>query len=740
MSVLQEQIAKAIAKQDGFDIPAAVDAARNKTPAALATDRQKSDRLDFIATHERPIGESPVEVLERIIGGNEIQDVNYLARGARVAQAICRITIVDEVGRNLGRGTGFLVAPNVLITNNHVLPRLGVAARSFAEFEYELDILGSPVRPRRFLLRAEELFYTSLKLDFAVVAVERLASEDRIPLERYGFLPLIGVAGKALDGEWLTVIQHPGGQRKQLCVRENKLIKRTQDVLWYSTDTLGGSSGSPVFNNEWFVVALHHSGIPEMKDGRVQTVDGRDFDPARDGEDNIKWIANEGIRVSRIVQDLQQALPNHPLLQPMLRATPDYSRLQLLSQPLSARHELAPIAANNPRSRNMDSDTRLLTFTLAIAPDGSTSLVGTGPTQAAEAFIEAAKKRNGAEGAAYDIPFDSDYSKRKGYNPDFLNRSGNGANDAGQKKKGHSSAANGKYSVQLPELSAALKAVAAPLLEEPKEHELKYHNYSLVMHQHRRLAIYTAANVDFSGRFDLRRPKDVWRTDPRIPGEAQIGEFYYRANQFDRGHLTRREDLEYGGTYKRALVSAADTCHFTNCTPQHSRFNQNKQLWQGIERHVLEDAIEAEQFRAVVFTGPVLDEDDPVWDRFPKIKYPVRFWKVVAAVNAKEKLFATAYILDQSEVIARFGIEAAPEVPFEPFKTFQVRVDEIERLTGLTFLCGGTGADRLSKYDPLQDKKIRPKKIVGGLESSAAGLWAPEGYLPIDNLDSIVTE
>src|SRR6185369_6114461 len=97
--------------------------------------------------------------------------------------------------------------------------------------------------------------------------------------------------GKVTIGEWLTIIQHPNGEQKQVCVRENRMIERTDDVVWYSADTLGGSSGSPVFNNDWYVVALHHSGVPEMVGNRIQTVDGHDWDPNRDSEEKVKWIA-----------------------------------------------------------------------------------------------------------------------------------------------------------------------------------------------------------------------------------------------------------------------------------------------------------------------------------------------------------------------------------------------------------------------------------------------------------------
>jgi hypothetical protein len=60
--------------------------------------------------------------------------------------------------------------------------------------------------------------------------------------------------------------------------------------------------------------------------------------------------------------------------------------------------------------------------------------------------------------------------------------------------------------------------------------------------------------------------------------------------------------------------------------------------------------------------------------------YPVQYWKIAAALNSAGELFATAYLASQADVIARLGIEA--DVPFSPFKLFQVKVSEIERLTG----------------------------------------------------------
>jgi len=252
------------------------------------------------------------------------------------------------------------------------------------------------------------------------------------------------------------------------------------------------------------------------------------------------------------------------------------------------------------------------------------------------------------------------------------------------------------------------------------------------MHATRRFALYSAANIRFDQRFDMNRPPDVWRRDPRLLDKYQIQNFYYASNQFDRGHLTRREDLEYGSTTKIALGSAADTCHWTNCTPQHARFNQNKEIWQGIERHVLESTILENNVSAQVITGPVLDEGDP---KYKDIQYPLQYWKIVAAVDGEGSLFATAYIASQEEVIAQYGIEAVDL--FGPYKTFQVRIAEIERLTGLSFLAGAGKGDSLRKCDPLAKKSPRHRSSSGASESALVSRGS--GYYEIQDLEEIVT-
>ena len=725
---LPEQIEKARARSRDFDLRALAATGSRIRPVELSTPGQLDKRRRFLRESLGNVAEAQ-RVLERIIVGNELQDANYLARGARAAKAVARIKVVNPAGRHVGYGTGFLIAPGVLLTNNHVLPSAAVAAQSMAEFRFELDVEGQAQAGIPFRMRPDLLFHTASSLDFTVVAVYEAAEDGTATLSDFGHLPFVASLGKVSEGEWLTIVQHPGGERKQVCVRENRLLKISEDVLWYSTDTLGGSSGSPVHNNDWYVVALHHSGVPETDaDGRILTVDGRVFDETVDDEQSIKWIANEGIRVSRIIDELSSSLPRHPLLQPVFGATPQSARLrvpQAITGSDAVTRRLQPIIpalTETPISNTMPLPIeRFVSVRLGVGADGRVRVVSSAAVDTA-ALSETTGSGTDSDGtSAIEAPFDPDYSRRKGFDEAFLG--------------------TGALRVLLPELSLGLLQHAARHIADEKQHLLAYLNYSVVMHAQRRLAIYTAANLDFDNRYKLSRTTDTWRTDPRIRAEHQISDFYYRANKFDRGHLTRREDLEFGPTRGDALASAGDTCHYTNCVPQHERFNRNKQTWHGIELHILENAVKEDMFRAQVFTGPVLAEDDPVWQRFPTIQYPVRFWKVVAAVNASNQLFATAFLLDQSEAIDQYGIEVVKETPIGPFKNYQVTIAEIERETGLTFWSAGSAGDGsrtpLAAADPLarlpraaQRERIRREEALGIAS-------VPAGYRYIDSLDAI---
>ncbi|OLV19786.1 endonuclease [Deinococcus marmoris] len=246
---------------------------------------------------ERWPGKTRIQA-ERVLGANDLVGVAYLDLARSASRAVGRVVLKDARGRTVGFGTGWLCSPRAILTNHHVLEDAAIANLAVIEFNYELLPDGALATPVTLPLDPDTLFVTSEGLDYSLVAVRGETSA-------YGWLPLIASADKTVLGEALSIVQHPGGETKQIALRENRLIDLLPDYLHYETDTAPGSSGSPVFNDAWEVVALHHSGVPRTDaQGRTLRRDGQPLQPG-DPDSAIDWIANEGVRVSRILNDLR---------------------------------------------------------------------------------------------------------------------------------------------------------------------------------------------------------------------------------------------------------------------------------------------------------------------------------------------------------------------------------------------------------------------------------------------------
>jgi endonuclease G, mitochondrial len=276
----------------------------------LGFDLETGDRIlrgDYASEVSAAPGAAPpvsVNTLERILGNNDLMGIDFLDMGLCVARCVGRIRIRDARRRIVGFGTGFMVSPRLMLTNNHVLPDNQTAQCSQIEFNYQESVLGRPMRSAVFDLEPGVFFVTDKHLDHSVVAVQTQDSAGTL-LSSFGWTGLIEQTGKIILGEYLNIIQHPNGEFKQLALRDNHLVDLLDDFLHYETDTSPGSSGSPVFNDQWEVVALHHSGVPKKDEsGRILAINGNPW--TRDmGEQRIAWIANEGARVSRISAHLK---------------------------------------------------------------------------------------------------------------------------------------------------------------------------------------------------------------------------------------------------------------------------------------------------------------------------------------------------------------------------------------------------------------------------------------------------
>ncbi|MFM6550538.1 MAG: trypsin-like peptidase domain-containing protein [Microcystis panniformis] len=88
-----------------------------------------------------------------------------------VARAICRVHLRSASGQTLGFGTGFLIAPGVLMTNHHVISGEADARSAFAEFDYELDVDGNKKDLVEFEILTNPAPIALERLDFCLVAV-----------------------------------------------------------------------------------------------------------------------------------------------------------------------------------------------------------------------------------------------------------------------------------------------------------------------------------------------------------------------------------------------------------------------------------------------------------------------------------------------------------------------------------------------------------------------------------------
>jgi Trypsin-like peptidase domain len=208
--------------------------------------------------------------------------IKTLAKLAEVSSAVCKLTIGFPGMQS--SGTGFRIGTNHLLTNWHVLhhPYTGVRANSVsAEFEYEQNVDGT-LRAGKPILCDVTSVVGNQSDDWAVIrTLESLDDEWRI-------IPLLPTT--PVEGQSAYIVQHPGGTRKRLGFIRNQISLVTPRFVYYLTDTQPGSSGSPVFDAEGNLIALHRAG------GTPQTAVGKP--PVK---------KNEGVNITQIVSGLQDA-------------------------------------------------------------------------------------------------------------------------------------------------------------------------------------------------------------------------------------------------------------------------------------------------------------------------------------------------------------------------------------------------------------------------------------------------
>jgi S1-C subfamily serine protease len=242
--------------------------------------------LDAPAAPARPLdhwrgSESPADVQEKIIGENTLRHIYVLERALRAAQAVVHLRVSHDDGRT-ALGTGFLVASDLLMTNHHVVASAAVAVQTRYSFNYQLDVDGRQQAITTVGGLAGGLFHSNAELDYTVL---QLADPPALA-------PLTLRAALVPPESRVAIIQHPGGHLKQISMQNNFVAYADRWVVQYTTSTLPGSSGAPVFDDDFAVVAIHHSGGLLQEPGSQR-----------------RFLRNAGSAMIAVLADLQSAAP-----------------------------------------------------------------------------------------------------------------------------------------------------------------------------------------------------------------------------------------------------------------------------------------------------------------------------------------------------------------------------------------------------------------------------------------------
>lgn len=615
------------------------------------------------------------------------QDANIRKRIESVLPFIGRIELPRRKDIPYG-GTGFVVGNGLIMTNRHVA---SLFAKGLGDRNLDfitggaagIDFMHDPSEGQMLEVRRVVLIHPYW--DMAILAVDGLPKNE-------GLFELSLADARDLTGEEIFIVGYPAFDPRNPADEQDGLfsgrygVKRLQPgelqggastasfgklvpAATHDCSTLGGNSGSAVIDlKTGQVIALHFGGAYHKTNFAVPSAA-----LARDGR-----VVDAGVKFA--------ATPPggvDPSSAPWWKRAD--SEETLASEPSSPAQTSSPAPAlpRQPIPSGVVMSSGTISFDIPLPTLRISVSLGEPTAHAVAVASEAVAPAEMREEWIVETPSIDDYAYRRGYDPGFLNQPG-----------------------QDPALN--LPPIPMPQAQDiaamAKTHDggtvLRYHNFSIVMHRERRLALVCASNV--TGEPALRKPeqgrdysrkglggKDRWIKDPRLVDPlAQLPEVFFTKDRktFDKGHLIKREYVTHGQTYEFIREANRDTFHVTNCSPQVSGFNKSGDgvdNWGDLENHVMSEAASE---RLCLFAGPVLDPTDEVFvgvgedGTVIRAKIPKRYWKIIVA-RAEAGLAAYGFVLEQDLTNVVWEEFTVPP----GFRPTLYPLTDIAAMTGLVF-------------------------------------------------------
>lgn len=188
-------------------------------------------------------------------------DVGFLKRAIEQSASVCRI----EIPCRQIMGTGVLISSNLVLTNYHVFQPTEAdnletnALNAVLKFCCLTSDDGVETQGKSFQLDRQKpilCFSKTENLDYILLQVEAKITQakeikparwdgNKLPLARMG----------------ISVLQHPEGDSMKLSISQDGItgVYQNSGLIQYVNKTALGSSGSPCFDENWYLVALHHA-------------------------------------------------------------------------------------------------------------------------------------------------------------------------------------------------------------------------------------------------------------------------------------------------------------------------------------------------------------------------------------------------------------------------------------------------------------------------------------------------
>jgi len=268
----------------------------NQLLVAALSVRSKNEELAKLARSIGAVALPPDAELESILvaTNSQLNFGTWIESALQIQGRVCRVEVTLNSGAT-SYGTGFLIAPDLVMTNWHVVKYLigpnpnvlepkAEPGNVLCRFDYRAFSDGTKSNGTAFGLDADWNVFMSQnnsdgtepsdqELDCAIIRLNRRAGDlaaggDSVANGNpRGWINIPLVPDHFLPHTPLFIVQHPKAEPIKLALDTDAIIgmNARNNRVNYRTGTEAGSSGSPCFDQHWNLVALHHSGEPDYQ-------------------------------------------------------------------------------------------------------------------------------------------------------------------------------------------------------------------------------------------------------------------------------------------------------------------------------------------------------------------------------------------------------------------------------------------------------------------------------------------